>query len=38
VQTARRTGSPHHDYDLQASERIGGNRACLALARKLLPT
>jgi transposase len=36
VQTARRTGSPDHDYYLQASERIGGNRACLALARKLL--
>jgi hypothetical protein len=36
VQTARRTGSP--DYDLETSERIGGNRACLALAlaRKLL--
>jgi transposase len=36
VQTARRTGSPDHEYYLQASERIGGNRACLALARKLL--
>jgi transposase len=36
VQTARRTGSPDHDYYLDTSERIGGNRACLALARKLL--
>jgi transposase len=36
VQTARRTGSPDHHYYLRASERIGGNRACLALARKLL--
>jgi transposase len=36
VQTARRTGSPDHDYYVQTSERIGGNRACLALARKLL--
>jgi transposase len=36
VQTARRSGSPDHDYHEQASERIGGNRACLALARKLL--
>jgi transposase len=36
VPTARRTGSPDHDYYLQTSERIGGNRACLALARKLL--
>src|SRR5919202_1003541 len=36
VQTARRTGSPDHDYYQQTSERIGGNRACLALARKLL--
>jgi transposase len=36
VQTARRTGSPDHDYYQQTSERIGGNRACLALTRKLL--
>jgi transposase len=36
VQTARRTGSPDHAYYQQTSERIGGNRACLALARKLL--
>jgi transposase len=37
VQTARRAGSPdHHHHYLQTAERIGGNRACLALARKLL--
>jgi transposase len=36
VQTARRSGSPDHAYDQQTSERIGGNRACLALARTLL--
>ena len=28
--------SPDRDYYLQPAERIGGNRACLALARKLL--
>jgi hypothetical protein len=33
VQTARRSGSPGHDYYQQTSERIGGNRACLAFAR-----
>ena len=27
---------PDRDYYLQRAERIGGNRACLALARKLL--
>jgi transposase len=36
VQTARRAGSPDHPYYVQTAERIGGNRACLALARKLL--
>jgi transposase len=36
AQVARRTRSPDRDYYLQAAERIGGNRACLALARKLL--
>jgi transposase len=35
VQTARRAGSPDHPYYVQTAERIGGNRACLALARKL---
>jgi hypothetical protein len=28
--------SPDREYYLQVKERIGGNRACLALARKLL--
>ena len=32
----RRTRSPDRDYYLQAAERLGGNRACLAVARKLL--
>jgi transposase len=36
AQVARRPGSPDRDYYLQAAERIGGNRACLAVARKLL--
>src|SRR3954469_2027243 len=36
AQAARRPGSPDRDYYDQAAERLGGNRACLALARKLL--
>jgi transposase len=36
AQAARRPSSPDRAYYLQAAERIGGNRACLALARKLL--
>jgi transposase len=36
AQQARHPRSPDRDYYLQAAERIGGNRACLALARKLL--
>ncbi len=28
--------SPDREYYLQAAERIGGNRACLSIARKLL--
>jgi transposase len=36
AQTARRTGSPDHDYYETAAERLGGNRACLAVMRKLL--
>jgi transposase len=36
AQVARRPGSPDRAYYLQAAERIGGNRACLAVARKLL--
>ena len=35
-QTRRRTASPDRDYFEQAAERIGGNRACLSVARKLL--
>ncbi len=33
---ARRPGSPDRAYYEQAAERLGANRACLALARKLL--
>ena len=36
AQRARHPASPDRDYYLQTAERIGGNRACLALARKLL--
>ncbi len=36
AQAASRSGSPDHAYILQAAERLGRNRACLALARKLL--
>ncbi len=36
AQRARFPASPDRDYYLQLDERIGGNRACLALARKLL--
>jgi len=36
AQVARRPGSPDRAYYVQAAERIGGNRACLAVARKLL--
>jgi len=36
AQVARRPGSPDRAYYEQAAERLGGNRACLALARKLL--
>src|SRR3954468_4034490 len=36
AQCARRPNSPHHAYSLQPAERLGGNRACLAVARKLL--
>ncbi|MCA1679221.1 MAG: IS110 family transposase, partial [Actinobacteria bacterium] len=36
AQAARREGSPDRNYYTQAAERLGGNRACLALARKLL--
>jgi transposase len=36
AQVARRSGSPDRDYYTQAADRLGGNRACLAVARKLL--
>lgn len=36
AQNARRIGSPDRDYYTQAAERLGGNRACLAVARRLL--
>jgi transposase len=36
AQVARRSGSPDRDYYQQAAERLGANRACLAVARKLL--
>jgi transposase len=36
AQCARRPASPDHDYYLEAAARLGGNRACLAVARKLL--
>jgi transposase len=36
AQCARRPGSPDHDYYHQAAARLGSNRACLAVARKLL--
>ena len=36
AQVARHPRSPDRAYYEQAAERLGGNRACLALARKLL--
>jgi transposase len=37
AQVARsRAASPDREYYLQAKDRIGGNRACIAIARKLL--
>jgi transposase len=36
AQVARWPGSPDRAYYEQAAEHLGGNRACLALARKLL--
>jgi transposase len=36
AQCARRPGSPDHDYYVKTAARLGGNRACLAVARKLL--
>jgi transposase len=36
AQCARRPASPDHDYYVATAARLGGNRACLAVARKLL--
>jgi transposase len=36
AQVARRPGSPDRDYYTQAADRLGANRACLAVARRLL--
>jgi transposase len=36
AQAARRPSSPDREYYVQAAERIGSNRACIAIARKLL--
>src|SRR4051795_2104876 len=36
AQAASRAGSPDRAYYLQAAQRLGHNRACLAIARKLL--
>jgi transposase len=36
AQCARRRSSPDHPYYLEAAQRLGGNRACLAVSRKLL--
>jgi transposase len=36
AQQARHPRSPDRDYYLQAADRIGGNRACPALSRKIL--
>ena len=36
AQCARRRSSPDHPYYLETAERLGGNRACLAVSRKLL--
>jgi transposase len=36
AQCARRPASPDHDYYTETAARLGGNRACLAVARKLL--
>ena len=36
AQVARRPGSPDRDYYRETAERLGHNRACLSVARKLL--
>jgi transposase len=35
-EAAHKPSSPDRDYYPQAADRLGGNRACLALARKLV--
>lgn len=35
AQSAARASSPDHDYFIAARERLGGNRACLSIVRKL---
>lgn len=36
AQSAARVGSPDHDYYVEVKNRLGGNRAALAVSRKLL--
>jgi transposase len=36
AQSASRAGSPDRDYYRETAERLGANRACLSIARKLL--
>jgi transposase len=36
AQAARRPSSPDRAYYQQLAERIGGNRACIAISRKLV--
>jgi transposase len=36
AQSAARQGSPDRDYFAQTAQRLGANRACLSVARKLL--
>jgi transposase len=36
AQCARRRSSPDHPYYREAAQRLGGNRACLSVSRKLL--
>ena len=36
AQCARRPASPDHQYYVETAARLGGNRACLAVSRKLL--
>ena len=36
AQVARWEGSSEHDYYVESSERLGSNRACLSIARKLI--